>query len=65
MELVAAAEESKETTFDIKHTAPQHRQYLEYGVSIYTLHWDKWEAVIGGYVRIIYCGHWSGKCCHC
>ena len=38
MELVAAAEESKETTFDIKHTAPQHRQYLEYGVSIYTLH---------------------------
>jgi len=37
MELASAAEEGKETVFDIKYTAPQHRQYLEYGVCIDTL----------------------------
>jgi len=30
---LAAAEEREPITFDIRHTAPQHRQYLEYGVS--------------------------------
>ena len=29
----AANEQNVQTVFDIKHTAPQHRQYLEYGVS--------------------------------
>ena len=37
MEVVATVEENKETVFDIKHTAPQHRQYLEYGVCIHML----------------------------
>ena len=37
MELMASVDESKETMFDIKHIAPQHRQYLEYGVCIDTL----------------------------
>jgi len=34
VELAVTVAESKETTFDIKHTAPQHRQYLEYGVCV-------------------------------
>ena len=37
MELANALVEGKETTFDIKHTAPQHRQYLEYDVFIHAL----------------------------
>jgi len=37
VELAASVEEGTETVFDIKHTAPQHRQYLEYGVCIHAL----------------------------
>jgi len=36
VELAATVEENKEVQFDIKHTAPQHRQYLEYVVFTYT-----------------------------
>ena len=37
MELANAVDKGQETTFDIRHTAPQHRQYLEYAVCIHLL----------------------------